>query len=549
VTRDFQPRASYAALAAFSSNPPPVRRPAAAPVFSLVLLGVVAAASAWRGARYAPLTEIAGWWRAIEKNWLALPEWAQFTLLALVVGAFYLSPNVLLNFVLLALCVPLFALRLDLALVLLVWAIPFWLYPKTLFGNFEMSLVEVLTLASAAAWIWRWLLTYPLRFPPVAVRQLSRPGYSLRDRLGQLLGLFSSLDWAVLALVLLGLLSTQVAANFGVAMREFRVIVIEPALLYALVRVLPFTHGTDERIGIRESSALIERLINALLLSGLVVCLIGLAQFARGDLIVGAGVQRVRAVWGSPNNAALFLGRLLPVALAFAMFWTNTRRRWLYLGMAGLLAATILLTYSLGALVLGLPASLGFIALWWLWSSQGHLRRQRAVILGLLLLGLLAVVVVVGSTRFQTLFVTGTGTGFFRLAVWTSGVNIIRDHPLFGVGLDNFLYEYPKYILPEAWREPNLSHPHNVLLDFWVRLGLLGAVVLVWLQVAFFRRAWHLARTTTDAFTRACVIGLMASMIDFLAHGMIDAAYFVVDLAFVFMLTLGIMANLAASQK
>jgi hypothetical protein len=33
-------------------------------------------------------------------------------------------------------------------------------------------------------------------------------------------------------------------------------------------------------------------------------------------------------------------------------------------------------------------------------------------------------------------------------------------------------------------------------------------------------------------------------MADFLAHGMIDAAYFVVDLAFVFMLGLGLSAAL-----
>ena len=32
----------------------------------------------------------------------------------------------------------------------------------------------------------------------------------------------------------------------------------------------------------------------------------------------------------------------------------------------------------------------------------------------------------------------------------------------------------------------------------------------------------------------------MASMVDFLAHGLVDAAYFVVDLAFVFMLTLAL---------
>jgi O-antigen ligase len=167
-------------------------------------------------------------------------------------------------------------------------------------------------------------------------------------------------------------------------------------------------------------------------------------------------------------------------------------------------------------------------------------RRARIAIVAALVLVALALAPFLATERFQSLFQTGTGTGFFRLALWTSAVNMIGDHPVLGVGLDNFLYEYPKYILPEAWREPNLSHPHNVLLDFWVRLGIGGVLVLVWMLAAFFRRAWETFRTTEDVYTRALMLGLLASMVDFLAHGVIDAAYFVVDLAFVFMLTLAL---------
>jgi hypothetical protein len=36
----------------------------------------------------------------------------------------------------------------------------------------------------------------------------------------------------------------------------------------------------------------------------------------------------------------------------------------------------------------------------------------------------------------------------------------------------------------------------------------------------------------------------MASMVDFLAHGLIDNSYFLVDLAFVFFLTVGLMEQL-----
>ena len=142
----------------------------------------------------------------------------------------------------------------------------------------------------------------------------------------------------------------------------------------------------------------------------------------------------------------------------------------------------------------------------------------------------------------QALFSGEGGTSFFRIALWKSTVQMIRDHPLFGVGPDNFLYAYRgRYLLPEAWQEPSLSHPHNVILDFGARLGLIGLGVFLCIQIAFWRVV--LSRIKHNAARpefHALVIGLAASMVDFLTHGMIDASYFVVDLALVFMLTLAL---------
>jgi len=121
---------------------------------------------------------------------------------------------------------------------------------------------------------------------------------------------------------------------------------------------------------------------------------------------------------------------------------------------------------------------------------------------------------------------------------------MVRDHPILGVGLDNFLYQYRgRYMFPEAWAEPNLSHPHNVILDYAVRMGLLGLAAGIWLQTVF----WHAAlplRKLRDPLNRALAIGLMASMTDFLAHGLVDAAYFVPDLAYVFFITLAMVQTL-----
>ncbi|MBI4672514.1 MAG: O-antigen ligase family protein [Chloroflexi bacterium] len=280
--------------------------------------------------------------------------------------------------------------------------------------------------------------------------------------------------------------------------------------------------------------------MSALLASGIAVCVIGLYQFATGDVILADGVARLTAVWGSPNNVGLYLGRLLPIALAFALLWRGTRARLAYAGMVVLFGVTIFLTYSRGALLLGVPASVLFV-LGMIYFQAHHLSRRAWLGIGAALaLGAGALLLLFTTERFQSLFQSGTGTAFIRVAVWTSAVNMIRDHPLLGVGLDNFLYEYPKYILPAAWQEPNLSHPHNFVLDFWTRLGILGVAILFGMLVAFYRRAWGAFKTPSDLYTRALMLGLMASMVDFLAHGLIDAAYFYVDLAYVFMLTLAL---------
>ena len=82
-------------------------------------------------------------------------------------------------------------------------------------------------------------------------------------------------------------------------------------------------------------------------------------------------------------------------------------------------------------------------------------------------------------------------------------------------------------------------------------MGLIGLGVFVWMQFAFFRTAYRLMRKmkSLNIDHWALIIGLMASMVDFLAHGLVDASYFVVDLAFVFMLTLALAQTLAAASQ
>ena len=56
---------------------------------------------------------------------------------------------------------------------------------------------------------------------------------------------------------------------------------------------------------------------------------------------------------------------------------------------------------------------------------------------------------------------------------------MLRDFPSRGIGLDQFLWlNRSRYIDPHIWNERYTSHPHNLLLDSWLSLGLPGLALL-----------------------------------------------------------------------
>ena len=287
-------------------------------------------------------------------------------------------------------------------------------------------------------------------------------------------------------------------------------------------------------------------LVNAFLLGACLVAGEALVDWlTQRDLISAEGVLRVRSVYASPNNLALYLDRTAPLALCLALF--GQARRVLYFVAFVLMIVALYLTFAKGAWLVALPASLMLIGL--LRVQHTRIARARLMLGVLIVLAALALSLlpVLGTERLRSLFDWTTGTTFIRVQLWQSTLAMIRDHPVFGVGPDNFLYQYrTRYILPTAFAEPNLSHPHNIVLDFWTRLGLPGLALLAALLVVFWRTALRLYRRLPEGDTRALVLGLMASMLAALAHGLIDNSFFLVDLAFVLMLTLGTVGNLGA---
>lgn len=445
--------------------------------------------------------------------------------LAATLGAaavFYVTPSFILYTVALAALFGLLVLRPAWGLALIALSIPFYVPQATKpIGGYRFSPVEVFTLVTAAAWLARTLLDAGAAFR----RARTRPALPSLGRAG----------WAVLLFVAVATLSLFFTARRDVALTEWRVVIVEPALFYMLLRA----------IQPRRSELWI--VLDAWVLSGVLVAGYGLWQYATGQDLITAegGLLRLRSVYGSPNNAALYLDRLLPLLVAMLLLGTRAihgRRRVAYGVATAPVALALALTFSKGALFLGLPA--GLLVVFWVWQRRAG-RRTWPWALGAALGGAAALALISGVPALAARLDLFGVTGVFRVNLWRAAFNMVAEHPVFGVGLDNFLYAYRgRYILDAAWQEPNLNHPHNIVLDFATRLGLIGLAAGAWL-------IWQAVGTLRSALGRAnaerlpVAAGLAGGLAAMLAHGLVDHSFFLVDLAFVFYLTLGVGSALA----
>jgi O-antigen ligase len=329
-----------------------------------------------------------------------------------------------------------------------------------------------------------------------------------------------------LAAALLCLLATE---YLRLSLRELRTLIVEPVLFFFLLRATLRT-PTDAR-----------RLVDVLTMVATTVAALAVAQLFLGGAVTDVqGVRRVHGTYTSPNHLALLLGRALPFLLALA--WLLPHLRPFRLAAAALCGLALLLSFSLGG---------------WLGTGLAGLlvvgllggRRPLAV---LLLAGVLAASILLAVAPVERLagrLDPTRGTALVRVQLWQAALELIREQPLLGIGLDNFLYRYAALLPPTLGMEPNLSHPHNLVLQAWLQLGLLGVVALGWLLAAIVRSLGpHLGATAAPTH-RALAVGALGSMVDFVAHGLVDNSYFLVDMAMIFWLTSAVAGVLPTSRS
>lgn len=312
--------------------------------------------------------------------------------------------------------------------------------------------------------------------------------------------------WIPLVLLLVGLMvGTLVAPDIRLALGILKGWFVDPILLYILaVNLIDWEK--------------IQHYIFALVLSILPMSVIAMWQVISDTFITVDG--RASAWFVSPNYLSMYLVPIMLLGLML-IFGKNQIYKWVVIPTLLISLVALYFSYSYGgwlALAGGLVI-LGIIYLvknWKIWIG------------GIVILAV-AVLSQLGNEKFIKMFDFNEKSSLsVRFQVWETGIVMIKENWLTGIGLGQFRDQYldfaSRIFAPPM--ELAILHAHNLYFQFWINLGIIGLIGIIWLIVKF-----YLLIKNNLNFDAILIVAAFSSII---IHGFIDTTYWKNDLSALF---------------
>ena len=248
----------------------------------------------------------------------------------------------------------------------------------------------------------------------------------------------------------------------------------------------------------------------------------GLVQAVSLSYAVFTGAQvvsvdtRATGIVIDPNLYAGYLVLIIPLVMAVGL---SIRSRW------ALAASAVALVAFTVALIATLSRS-GWIGVVVATVVLGVLLPKRRW--SLIAVGAAIVVAVLASGGFGPMAARlgpnqdgPVAMLISRWGVWSAAVAMAIDHPIFGVGVANFVNYYPDYGDSQA-----LDHAHNIFLNMLAERGVLGLAAFGLVLVVMFRSLASALRNAGSTVDRTLAAGLIAVFGGYLAHSLLDVSYY-----------------------
>ena len=286
-----------------------------------------------------------------------------------------------------------------------------------------------------------------------------------------------------------------------------------------------------------DSTEKVERLIRNLLILGVAYAAVSfyiyltLSPFFYGILTMVPAyiyikpheILRMVSIAGSTSQTGMFYAVLLAFALFFSPLKTTRNRQLLRGLLIVLFISCIALTFNRGTWA-GILLASTIVLL------KGGLDWKKIVLFSVVLILLATVLLftVFGQLDVEkqalTFFHVSKNSGLARWVRWVSAVNVLAEHPLMGVGYNNYAWVYGRYSILEGDVQ-EYGSPHNMFVDIVTGTGVIGFGVFMFFLMRLFKMISRCVESKTQRL-RELSLGLYFAFFSFIGASIFDSFFY-----------------------
>lgn len=266
-------------------------------------------------------------------------------------------------------------------------------------------------------------------------------------------------------------------------------------------------------------------------------------DFIRGySTIINVGLTRATASFKDSNILGIYLSAITPLIFGLTFYYFKLPKKLFLMLLSLIVFSGIALTYSRPTL----------LAIYVILLFFGVARKDKVLIALLLILAIAFPLILPGSVKNWAKQVEYNPLRFMcnddRIAAYRNSLNMIKAHPVIGLGANTYMKNYKRYKEFPEYRNvvtQDTMYAHNMYLQMAAELGLIGLGIFFWLLFEIFSGGWLIYKLLKEHYLKIVCLSILASLVAFLVNGLTESSFYYSRVALIFWYFLGLLFSLS----